>query len=218
MVPEVGLRASKQHGVSWKGSQLKGLDPGLTGAIDGWQIVDAGSDEDDDDGSEEDEAAAAATGEGDTATGPRRRRQAGAHFTTLPSSLKFRTAAPQRINIELIDFVPDLRPHLSASDIVISHAGSGTILETLRLPAPTPRLIVVPNTTLMDNHQVELADAIAKGGWAKVARVDRGGEEALEKVLGEVLRSRLEGGEEPTPFPPAKPERFRRLVDEAMGF
>ncbi|KAK0733273.1 glycosyltransferase family 28 C-terminal domain-containing protein [Lasiosphaeria miniovina] len=45
---------------------------------------------------------------------------------------------------------------------VITHAGSGTILEVKRTQAP---LIAVPNPTLMDNHQDELADVIEPQGW-----------------------------------------------------
>ena len=48
------------------------------------------------------------------------------------------------------------------------HTGAGTILDVLRLQKP---LIVVPNTALMDNHQVELADALADLGHVKAATV-----------------------------------------------
>lgn len=46
-----------------------------------------------------------------------------------------------------------------AEGVVISHAGSGTILHALRLDVP---IVVVPNSELLDNHQVELADALAE--------------------------------------------------------
>ncbi|KAF2861311.1 glycosyltransferase family 1 protein [Piedraia hortae CBS 480.64] len=44
---------------------------------------------------------------------------------------------------------------------VISHAGAGTVLEALISRCP---LIVVPNSALLDNHQVELAEALAEKG------------------------------------------------------
>ena len=43
--------------------------------------------------------------------------------------------------------------------MVISHAGSGSILDALRIGAP---IVVVPNTDLLHNHQVELAEALAE--------------------------------------------------------
>lgn len=40
--------------------------------------------------------------------------------------------------------------------------GSGSILDALRINAP---LIVVPNPHLLDNHQVELAEELARQGY-----------------------------------------------------
>ncbi|KAI9787969.1 MAG: N-acetylglucosaminyldiphosphodolichol N-acetylglucosaminyltransferase catalytic subunit alg13 [Candelina submexicana] len=46
--------------------------------------------------------------------------------------------------------------------VVISHAGSGSILDALRISVP---LIVVPNPGLLDNHQEELAEILAEQGY-----------------------------------------------------
>ncbi len=40
--------------------------------------------------------------------------------------------------------------------------GSGSILDALRITAP---LIVVPNPSLLDNHQEELAEELARQGY-----------------------------------------------------
>lgn len=47
-----------------------------------------------------------------------------------------------------------------AAALVVSHAGAGSIFEALRAGKP---LLVVTNSALMDNHQSELADALAAG-------------------------------------------------------
>eukprot|EP00750_Incisomonas_marina_P006848 INCI14728.6.p1 GENE.INCI14728.6~~INCI14728.6.p1 ORF type:complete len:533 (-),score=77.86 INCI14728.6:1486-3084(-) len=56
---------------------------------------------------------------------------------------------------------------MARSSLVITHAGAGNILDGLRLRR---RLVVVPNRSLMDDHQMELATAIglewfAEGGF-----------------------------------------------------
>ncbi|KAJ4749306.1 UDP-N-acetylglucosamine transferase subunit ALG13 [Rhynchospora pubera] len=48
--------------------------------------------------------------------------------------------------------------HLKAASLVITHAGSESIFEILRLGKP---LIVVGNEGSMDNHQTELAQELA---------------------------------------------------------
>ncbi|KAJ4351106.1 N-acetylglucosaminyldiphosphodolichol N-acetylglucosaminyltransferase catalytic subunit alg13 [Ascochyta clinopodiicola] len=73
----------------------------------------------------------------------------------------------QTLIIDGIDFSPDgLKAQLGlvrqSKGLVISHAGSGSILEALRFQVP---LIVVPNTSLLDNHQEELAVAMERSGY-----------------------------------------------------
>ncbi|KAI9882555.1 MAG: hypothetical protein M1823_005702 [Watsoniomyces obsoletus] len=47
--------------------------------------------------------------------------------------------------------------------VVISHAGTGCVLDALRLDVP---LIVVPNPDLLDNHQLGLAKELDRQGYA----------------------------------------------------
>eukprot|EP00975_Prorocentrum_lima_P019488 4104021-Prorocentrum_lima.AAC.1 len=47
---------------------------------------------------------------------------------------------------------------MERAELIVSHAGAGSIVEALRL---RKKLVVVVNTALMDNHQLELAEALA---------------------------------------------------------
>lgn len=60
--------------------------------------------------------------------------------------------------VEYFTFSPSIANYMRSASLIISHAGSGSIFETLRLAKP---LIVVVNEDLMDNHQSELADELA---------------------------------------------------------
>jgi beta-1,4-N-acetylglucosaminyltransferase len=65
--------------------------------------------------------------------------------------------------------------------VVICHAGAGTILDCLRLDIPT---IVVPNTSLLDNHQDELARELERQGY-----VTRGSVESVDELVEALGRS-----------------------------
>ncbi|KAJ8101711.1 glycosyl transferase [Lipomyces tetrasporus] len=64
------------------------------------------------------------------------------------------------IKVNGFGMTEDMATEIRSSWLVISHAGTGTILDTLRSPSPKPRLIVVPNPILMHGHQAEVAAAM----------------------------------------------------------
>jgi len=77
------------------------------------------------------------------------------------------------VSLAGFDYSPSLEQEMQDADLVISHAGtqvvvsllirgSGSILEVLHLGK---LLIAVPNSSLMDNHQVELAKALSERGY-----------------------------------------------------
>ena len=95
----------------------------------------------------------------------------------------------QELSIDVWKFKTSLDEEYDAADLVIGHAGlyspffflchdtahdlgdclgSGTILDVLRKAKP---LIIVPNPTLLDNHQEDMAHAMASLGHARVSSV-----------------------------------------------
>ncbi|KAK5685570.1 N-acetylglucosaminyldiphosphodolichol N-acetylglucosaminyltransferase catalytic subunit alg13 [Elasticomyces elasticus] len=98
--------------------------------------------------------------------------------------------------------------------VVISHAGSGSILDALRQQIP---IIVVPNASLLDNHQVELAEALAEQEYVVHGRLEN-----LAKALEDAEQLRQRQKE----WPPAnsgvhrqaKAVGLRGILDEEMGF
>ena len=91
------------------------------------------------------------------------------------------------LDVKVWRFKPNLDEEYDAADLVIGHAGlcpspqfslfavnlvhdlgSGTILEVLRR---CKALIIVPNPTLLDNHQEDMAHAMGTLGYAKASTV-----------------------------------------------
>jgi beta-1,4-N-acetylglucosaminyltransferase len=82
------------------------------------------------------------------------------------------------VQLETLSFTDDPHQFIREADIVIGHCGSGTSLDVLRGPICHPKvnekgpiLILVPNETLMDNHQSELAHELEALGCAHVCTV-----------------------------------------------
>ncbi|GER26543.1 UDP-N-acetylglucosamine transferase subunit alg13 [Striga asiatica] len=69
------------------------------------------------------------------------------------------TGGDGSVSVDSFTFSSSIADYLKSASLVISHAGSGSIFETLRLKKP---LIVVVNEDLMDNHQSELAEELAE--------------------------------------------------------
>lgn len=66
------------------------------------------------------------------------------------------------IVFESFRFKPSLTADMQSADLVICHAGAGSITEALSLEK---HVMVVINTSLMDNHQSELARAVVGKGY-----------------------------------------------------
>lgn len=80
------------------------------------------------------------------------------HGTHIPRTVSATTnAIDQKPKLTKFAYTQTLNEHMSAASIIISHAGAGTILEVIDRGKP---LIVVINSTLMDDHQTELARAM----------------------------------------------------------
>jgi beta-1,4-N-acetylglucosaminyltransferase len=116
-------------------------------------------------------------------------------FSRISPAERERNVRMYGVDIDVWKFKPSLDEEYDAADLVIGHAGlrspylflyyrwhaicpsmtlriccpgSGTILDVLRRGKP---LIIVPNPTLLDNHQEDMAHAMGKMGHAKVSTV-----------------------------------------------
>jgi len=74
------------------------------------------------------------------------------------------------LTIKCIKFDRDLvQKYTSKSDLIISHAGTGSILDSLRLKK---KLIILVNDKLQDNHQLQIAKAFEEKKVLRVASTD----------------------------------------------
>ena len=113
-----------------------------------------------------------------------------------------RGKAPEAEGATWFRFAPTITDEMRAADVVISHAGAGSILEALELGK---RLVVCVNDALMDNHQAELATALEARGHVVVSTVDD-----VADALQRVVATR------PAPYERGDAAPFRALVEDEV--
>ncbi|BGO92064.1 hypothetical protein NBRC10512_000795 [Rhodotorula toruloides] len=146
--------------------------------------------------------------------------------STLPAGWKEGTRTTQQgLQVEVVRFLGDLEERAGRTDLVVSHAGAGSILSFLRpldssLPSSQPnatrrQLVLVPNSTLMDSHQSDLADEMEKKGWAVVCRRP----EDLSATLQQLASQAEQQSEISAPdYPELDKGRMQRIIDETLGY
>ena len=108
------------------------------------------------------------------------------------------------IAVEYYTLKDSIASDIQQANLVISHAGAGSIFETLTAKRP---LLVVVNELLMDNHQLELAQQLAKEGYLFYTTCSR-----LKDTLVDIDFSNLK------PYVKGNPKVIGDYLDKQFGF
>ncbi|KAJ8015653.1 hypothetical protein DPEC_G00028350 [Dallia pectoralis] len=107
------------------------------------------------------------------------------------------------LSLSAFRFKDSIAEDITCADLVISHAGAGSCMETL---GAGKSLLVVVNDKLMDNHQLELANQLYKDSHLLYCTPSN-----LVETLKVMDFSVL------SPFLPGQPKRFANFLDGALG-
>jgi beta-1,4-N-acetylglucosaminyltransferase len=102
------------------------------------------------------------------------------------------------------DLKPSITDDIQNADLVISHAGAGSCIEVLRAHKP---LLVVINESLMDNHQLELAEKLQEENYLLYTTVDQ-----LPERLKEISTHKFKK------YEAGNVKKFVERLDQLMGF
>jgi beta-1,4-N-acetylglucosaminyltransferase len=111
---------------------------------------------------------------------------------------------PNGLHVSYFQFAPSLADYMQQADLIISHAGSGSIFEALRL---RKALIAVPNSILMHNHQAELAEHLQSLHYLFAATPDTL-VDAIQRMDVSSLRE----------YPKGDASGIVTAIDKLMGF
>lgn len=146
----------------------------------------------------------------------------GKEYNENDSSQKFSNGVVKAIEWEMYRFKPSLEEDMSNADLIISHAGAGSIMEGLEHcrkynsqcgqdeSHDMKKLVVVINDILMDNHQCELAYALEKRNFLYVlSKPDMLLQTEKVQRIEHFLPVCFEGGDDSS---------FGSLLDDFMGY
>jgi UDP-N-acetylglucosamine transferase subunit ALG13 len=124
---------------------------------------------------------------------------------------------PPGFRVDSYRYKPSLADEVRGARVVVSHGGAGSVLEAL---SAGRRLVVVPNRSLMDDHQVQLAGALEERGYLRQVGWDagHGGEDEvsrLREALGEAVEAVLES-DGLRAFPANESPVFRRSLERYL--
>jgi beta-1,4-N-acetylglucosaminyltransferase len=111
----------------------------------------------------------------------------------------------KRFELIVYRYRSSLKNDLEQSDLVISHAGAGSILESLE---EGKKLIVVINENLMNNHQFELASKMQSLGYCEYATCAN-----LSEILNKILDLKCKL----VSYNKGKPEIFGKFLNNLMS-
>ena len=66
-------------------------------------------------------------------------------------------------NFQSFKFSDDFQSYIDSADLIVTHAGAGSVYSMLEI---SKKLVVVPNLTRADNHQLELAKYVQDNNFA----------------------------------------------------
>ncbi|GAA6063377.1 hypothetical protein JCM10212_000316 [Sporobolomyces blumeae] len=148
--------------------------------------------------------------------------------SALPQGWQLGRQTIDRVEVDVYRFAWDLEAKVGEADLVVSHAGAGSILSFLRplnsTSAKPPRplcsarqLILVPNSTLMDSHQSDLADELEQKGWAIVCRNPAHLCTTIKALPNHARDEQAPAGSRQE-YPPLDKARVQRILDDTLGY
>lgn len=84
------------------------------------------------------------------------------------------------VNGEYFEFHNNINQYYSSSDLIITHAGAGSIYQLLKL---NKKIIIVPNLERVDKHQLDIANYMDNNNYALVCYSLEKLENAIKKSL-----------------------------------
>ena len=122
-----------------------------------------------------------------------------------PKAFENMSVKLKTLEVEVVKLVPKFEEVIKSSELVISHCGAGTILEGLKNKI---NLIIVINPTLMNNHQLELAEPLYKQNYILLVK-------NLKNILEE-LKGMLTGDFKLNSYPDFNYDVIPNLIYEML--